>query len=162
MVVVFDQNRANVNAVTKEIKDAGGTAIANCDPVSIVERGQNIIRTALDAFGRIDILIMNTGFPKKKIYINIEPETWNDIQDAYLNAAYNFTRPAFIATQQEVWTHRFYSIWGSALWRCQPDELWDCNDGIDRSYEQLKARRSKIWYTGKCSGSLCLRPAKTG
>ena len=47
--------------VVKEIKDNGGEAVANYDNVASTEGGENIIRTALDSFGRLDILVNNAG-----------------------------------------------------------------------------------------------------
>src|ERR1700761_4116437 len=46
------------DVVVKEIKDAGGIAVANYDPV---QNGEKIIKTAIDAFGRVDVLINNAG-----------------------------------------------------------------------------------------------------
>ena len=47
--------------VVKMIKDAGGTAAANYDSVASMEGGQNIVKTAVDNFGRVDILVNTAG-----------------------------------------------------------------------------------------------------
>jgi NAD(P)-dependent dehydrogenase (short-subunit alcohol dehydrogenase family) len=46
------------DVVVKEIRDAGGMAVANYDPV---QNGDKIVKTAIDAYGRVDILINNAG-----------------------------------------------------------------------------------------------------
>src|SRR3954451_15024502 len=48
-------------AVVDEITKAGGTAVANPDNVATPEGAQAIVRAALDAFGRIDIVVNNAG-----------------------------------------------------------------------------------------------------
>src|SRR5262249_37301162 len=49
------------DAVVEEIRKAGGTAVANYDSVASVAGGQNILKTALDAFGQVDVLVNNAG-----------------------------------------------------------------------------------------------------
>ncbi len=83
------------DAVVKAIQDKGGTAVANYDSVATAEGGANIIRAALDAFGRVDILINNAGILRDKSFIKMAPENWQAVLDVHLNGAYNVTRPAF-------------------------------------------------------------------
>ena len=59
-------SRAAADAVVIEIKTAGGEAVANYDSVATEEGGRNIIKTALDAFGTVDILINNAGNVRDK------------------------------------------------------------------------------------------------
>ncbi len=81
--------------VVKEITDAGGEAVANYDNVATPEGGENIVKTALDAFGRVDILINNAGILRDKSFLKMEPENWNAVIAVHLKGAYNVTRPAF-------------------------------------------------------------------
>src|SRR6201990_1577527 len=50
-------DRAAAENVADEIKAAGGEAVANGDDVSTVQGGENILASALAAFGRVDILV---------------------------------------------------------------------------------------------------------
>ncbi len=81
--------------VVEEIKALGGTAVANYDNVATPEGGENIVKTAMDAFGRVDILINNAGILRDKSFLKMEPENWAAVLAVHLNGAYNVTKPAF-------------------------------------------------------------------
>ena len=81
--------------VVEEIKALGGEAVSNYDSVTSVAGGDNIVRTALDAFGTVDILINNAGILRDKTFLKMEPQNWQAVLDVHLNGAYNVSRPAF-------------------------------------------------------------------
>ena len=81
--------------VVKEIEGFGGKAIANYDNVATPEGGESIVKAALDAFGRVDIVINNAGILRDKSFIKMEPENWAAVQAVHLNGAYNVTQPGF-------------------------------------------------------------------
>jgi 3-hydroxy-3-methylglutaryl CoA synthase/NAD(P)-dependent dehydrogenase (short-subunit alcohol dehydrogenase family) len=81
--------------VVQEIKDLGGEAIANYDNVATPEGGERIVKSAIDAFGQIDILINNAGILRDKSFIKQELSDWKTVLDVHLNGAYNVSRPAF-------------------------------------------------------------------
>jgi len=82
------------DAVADEIRQMNGKAIPNHDDVATPAGGANIVRTAVDAFGRLDILINNAGILKDKSLINLEPEDWDRVIAVNLKGAYCVTRPA--------------------------------------------------------------------
>lgn len=88
-------SKAPAEKVVDEIKASGGEAVANYDNVATVKGGKNIIKTALDAFGTVDILINNAGILRDKTFLKMEPENWQVVLDVHLNGAYNVSRPAF-------------------------------------------------------------------
>ncbi|MCF8110660.1 MAG: SDR family NAD(P)-dependent oxidoreductase [Desulfobacteraceae bacterium] len=90
-----DGSTAPAQKVADEIKAAGGEAVANYDNVATPEGGENIIKCAMDNYGRVDILINNAGILQDKSFIKMEPENWNAVLSVHLNGAYNVTRPAF-------------------------------------------------------------------
>ena len=61
-IVKDPDGTVGADRVAKEIKDAGGTAVANYDSVASMKGGVSIIKTAIDSFGRVDILV-NTASP---------------------------------------------------------------------------------------------------
>jgi NAD(P)-dependent dehydrogenase (short-subunit alcohol dehydrogenase family)/putative sterol carrier protein len=81
--------------VVDEIKTLGGKAVANYDNVATADGGANIVKTAVDAFGKVDILINNAGILRDKGLLKMEPENWQAVLDVHLNGAFNVTRPAF-------------------------------------------------------------------
>ncbi|HSO20015.1 MAG TPA: SDR family NAD(P)-dependent oxidoreductase [Desulfosarcina sp.] len=81
--------------VVAEIRSAGGRAVASHDNVATAEGGANIVKTALDAFGSVEILINNAGILRDKSFVKMAPENWQAVVDVHLNGAYNVTRPAF-------------------------------------------------------------------
>jgi 3-hydroxy-3-methylglutaryl CoA synthase/NAD(P)-dependent dehydrogenase (short-subunit alcohol dehydrogenase family)/putative sterol carrier protein len=84
------------DTVVEEIRAAGGEAVANYDSVASPEGGQAIVDEAIQAFGRIDILINNAGILRDKTLVKMEPENWQAVMDVHLNGAYHVTRPAFM------------------------------------------------------------------
>ncbi|MGD9044806.1 MAG: SDR family NAD(P)-dependent oxidoreductase [Desulfobacterales bacterium] len=86
--------------VVDEIKASGGEAVANFDSVATARGGENIVKTALDAFGTVDILINNAGILRDKTFLKMEPENWQTVVDVHLNGAYNVSRPAFEVMKQ--------------------------------------------------------------
>ena len=82
-------------SVVNEIKDAGGKAVANYDNVALPDGGKNIVKTALDEFGTIDILINNAGILRDKSFVKMTPEHWMSVLDVHLSGAYHVSYPAF-------------------------------------------------------------------
>jgi NAD(P)-dependent dehydrogenase (short-subunit alcohol dehydrogenase family)/putative sterol carrier protein len=93
-------SKSPADQVVDEIKHAGGEALANYDNVATAEGGENIVRAALDAFGRVDILINNAGILRDKTFLKMAPENWQAVLDVHLNGAYFVTRPAMDAMKE--------------------------------------------------------------
>ena len=86
--------------VVEEIKAAGGEAVANYDSVASAQGGQAIVDAAVNAFGRVDILINNAGILRDKTLVKMDPENWDAVMDVHLKGAYNVTRPAFVKMRE--------------------------------------------------------------
>ena len=87
--------------VVAEIRSLGGEAVANYESVASAEGGENIVKTALDAFGTLDILINNAGILRDKSFLKMTPENWQTVLDVHLNGAYNVSRPAFAVMKEK-------------------------------------------------------------
>jgi NAD(P)-dependent dehydrogenase (short-subunit alcohol dehydrogenase family) len=78
-----------------EIKAAGGSAVANYDSVSTPEGGEGIIKSAVDNFGKVDIVINNAGILRDKTFAKLTPEELNAVLDVHLKGAFYVSQPAF-------------------------------------------------------------------
>jgi NAD(P)-dependent dehydrogenase (short-subunit alcohol dehydrogenase family) len=83
-----------------EINAAGGKAVANYDSVATPEGGRAIIQTALDNFGKVDILINNAGILRDKSFLKLEPENLDAVLDVHLKGAFFVTQPAFASMKE--------------------------------------------------------------
>ncbi len=81
--------------VVAEIRAAGGEAVANYDSVASEAGGKAIIQTALDSFGKVDILIANAGFNRPAPMKELTLENFEAIVGVHLFGAYHVARPAF-------------------------------------------------------------------
>ncbi len=84
----------------KQITEAGGTAVANYDSVATPEGGQAIIQTALDNFGKCDIVINNAGILRDASFAKLEPQNLEIVLDVHLRGAFYVSQPAFRAMKE--------------------------------------------------------------
>jgi NAD(P)-dependent dehydrogenase (short-subunit alcohol dehydrogenase family) len=87
--------------VCKEIEQAGGRAVPNYDSVTTPEGGEAIVQSALDAFGRVDIVINNAGILRDKSFANLAPADLEAVVDVHLKGAFFVTQPAFRAMKEQ-------------------------------------------------------------
>ncbi|KAM3937128.1 peroxisomal multifunctional enzyme type 2 [Leptodactylus fuscus] len=78
--------------VVEEIRAKGGVAVANYDSV---EAGEKLIQAALDAFGRIDIVINNAGILRDRSFARISDADWDIIHRVHLRGSFLVTRAAW-------------------------------------------------------------------
>ena len=81
--------------VVKEIKDAGGRAVANYDSVAEPEGAENIIKTAIDEFGKVDGVVSNAGILRDGTFHKMTFENWDAVLKVHLYGGYNVIRAAW-------------------------------------------------------------------
>ncbi|MGB2694074.1 MAG: SDR family NAD(P)-dependent oxidoreductase [Dehalococcoidia bacterium] len=87
--------------VASEIKAAGGSAVPNFDTVATVEGGEGLIKTALDTFGRLDILINVAGILRDRMIFNMTEEEWDAVMAVHLKGHNCTTKPASVLFRQQ-------------------------------------------------------------
>ncbi len=80
--------------VVKEIQASGGTAVSSYDSVANAEGGENIIKAAVDNFGRIDILVNNAGIIRDRMLHKMSEEDWDVVVKVHLYGHFYCTKPA--------------------------------------------------------------------
>jgi len=99
-----DGTGANASAAQKvvdEIRAAGGEAVADHNSVATPEGGEAIVQTAIDSYGRVDIVVNNAGILRDKAFHNMEPDLLNPVLDVHLKGAFYVTRPAFVRMREQ-------------------------------------------------------------
>jgi NAD(P)-dependent dehydrogenase (short-subunit alcohol dehydrogenase family) len=87
--------------VVDEITTAGGIATANHDSVATAEGGQAIVQSALDAYGRVDVLVNNAGILRDKAFHNMDATMIDAVIDVHLKGALFVSRLAFRAMREQ-------------------------------------------------------------
>ena len=87
--------------VAAEIKDAGGTAVANYDSVATADGGEAMVRQCVDAFGRIDMLINVAGILRDRMIFNMSEEEWDAVYGVHLKGHFNTIKPASVLMRQQ-------------------------------------------------------------
>ena len=82
-------------AVVEEIRQRGGMAVASADSVSSAAGGAAIVQTALDEFGRLDIVVNNAGILRDVTLHRMTPEQFEAVIAVHLLGAFYVTQPAF-------------------------------------------------------------------
>lgn len=85
-------NASAADRVVEEIRQAGGTAVANHDSVT---DGGKIVQQALDSFGRIDVVVNNAGILRDKTFHKMEDADWDLVYRVHVEGAYKVTRAAW-------------------------------------------------------------------
>jgi NAD(P)-dependent dehydrogenase (short-subunit alcohol dehydrogenase family) len=87
--------------VVAEIAAAGGTAIANYDSVSSMAGGENIVQTALDNYGKLDIVVTPAGILRDRMIFNMTEQEWDDVIDVHLKGTFTVVKHASILFRQQ-------------------------------------------------------------
>ncbi|MEV5568827.1 SDR family oxidoreductase [Spirillospora sp. NPDC052269] len=81
--------------VVDEITKNGGEAVASPDNVATPEGAEAIVRTALDTFGKLDIVVNNAGILRDKSFKNMSVEEWDAVIAVHLRGSFLVTKAAW-------------------------------------------------------------------
>ena len=102
--------------VVQEIVDAGGQAVADYDGVHTWEGGQRIVQTAIDAFGRVDIVVNNAGILRDVSFAKLEEEQLDLVLKVHLYGAFHVTRAAWPHLREQGYGRVINTTSGSGLY----------------------------------------------
>ena len=80
--------------VVAEIRAAGGAASANHDNVATAEGAQSIVKSAMDAFGRVDIVVNNAGILRDKTFLKLEEANFDAVIAVHLKGTFLVSQAA--------------------------------------------------------------------
>ncbi len=87
--------------VVDEITGAGGKAVACTESVVSMDGGEKIVQTAIDAFGRLDIVVTCAGILRDRMIFNMTEQEWDDVIAVHLKGTFTVVKHACILFRQQ-------------------------------------------------------------
>ena len=87
--------------VVNEIGEAGGTAVACTESVATMDGGEKIVQTAVDNFGKLDIVVTVAGILRDRMVFNMTEEEWDDVIAVHLKGTFTVVKHASILFRQQ-------------------------------------------------------------
>ena len=107
---------ANAEAVVAEIKGAGGEAMANGANVANFEQVQDMVKQAMDAWGRVDILINNAGILRDKTFLKMPIEDFRLVVDVHLMGSAHCTKAVWEIMREQNYGRIVFTTSSSGLY----------------------------------------------
>jgi len=107
---------ANANAVVAEMTKAGGEAIANGANVANFEQVQDMVKQAMDAWGRVDILINNAGILRDKTFLKMPIEDFRLVVDVHLMGTAHCTKAVWEIMREQNYGRIVFTTSSSGLY----------------------------------------------
>jgi len=87
--------------VVREVKNRGGQAVANYDSVADFGKAEGLIKSCVDNFGRLDILVNCAGIVRPGVIFDITEEDWDAMIDVHLKGTFNCCRHASVLMRDQ-------------------------------------------------------------
>lgn len=87
--------------VVNEIGEAGGKAVACTESVALMDGGEKIVQTAVDNFGKLDIVVTVAGILRDRMVFNMSEEEWDDVIAVHLKGTFTVVKHASILFRQQ-------------------------------------------------------------
>ena len=94
-------NQSVAELVVSEIREAGGTAVACTESVATMSGGEAIVQTAVDNYGRLDIVVTCAGILRDRMIFNMTEEEWDDVIAVHLKGTFTVVKHACILFRQQ-------------------------------------------------------------
>ena len=101
VVVNYTSNEKAANEVVEAIQKIGSKAIAVKADVAQKSDAENLVKTAIETFGRLDILVNNAGFTRPAMMIKMSEEQWDEVVDIHLKGAFLCSQAAALQMKEQ-------------------------------------------------------------
>ncbi|KFE70473.1 SDR family NAD(P)-dependent oxidoreductase [Hyalangium minutum] len=123
------QSKEFADRVVEEIRAAGGQAVPSYDTVATREGGANIVKTAMDAYGRVDIVINNAGFLRNNRFEDMTDEEIDSLIGVHLKGAFHVTQPAYKVMKEQKYGRILFTSSSSGMF----GHPWQTNYGAAKA-----------------------------
>lgn len=100
-VVVNDVDDAAADAAVEAIREAGGRAAAVVAPIGETEAADALVSTAVDEFGRLDVMVTNAGILRDKMLWKMSDEDFDDVIRVHLRGTFTCARAAAVRMREQ-------------------------------------------------------------
>lgn len=100
-VVINDVDAAAAEAAVKKITDAGGSAVAVVAPVGDTATANSLVETAVDAFGRLDVMVTNAGILRDRVLWKMSDDDFDAVVDVHLRGTFTCARAAAVRMREQ-------------------------------------------------------------
>ncbi|TXT13599.1 hypothetical protein VHUM_00966 [Vanrija humicola] len=119
-VVINDVSAENANKVVEEVKALGAKAVA---AVSSAEDGEGIVKTAIDAFGKVHVLVANAGILRDKAFVNMTQQQWDQVLAVHLRGTYKCAKA--------VWPYFHDQKYGRIIVTASPNGIYGAHGQVN-------------------------------
>ncbi len=95
------QDHSIAEQVAEEIRAVGGEAVPCMESVTSMEGGERIIQTAIDNFGRLDVVVTCAGILRDRMIFNMSEQEWDDVIAVHLKGTFTVVKHACILFRQQ-------------------------------------------------------------
>ncbi len=90
------------NEVVQAIRDMGGEAVANGADVADWREAKELVRQAIDTFGKLDVVVNNAGFVRDRMFVSCSEDEWDAIIRVHLKGHFCVSRHAAAYWREQV------------------------------------------------------------
>ena len=95
------EDQSIAETVVAEIKSAGGSAVACTESVTTMDGGEKLVQTAINEFGKLDIVVTCAGILRDRMIFNMTEQEWDDVIAVHLKGTFTVVKHTSILFRQQ-------------------------------------------------------------